>query len=46
MGLRHWLELLELLSHYGYFESYPDFEKLAKEKFHRLLQYQNQHREI
>lgn len=24
--------MLELLSHYGYFESYPDFEKLAKEK--------------
>ena len=27
-----YLEVLELLSHYGYFESYPDFEKLAKEK--------------
>lgn len=27
-----YLEMLELLSHYGYFESYPDFEKLAKEK--------------
>lgn len=24
--------MLELLSHYGYFESYPNFEKLAKEK--------------
>ena len=24
--------MLELLSHYGYFEFYPDFEKLAKEK--------------
>ena len=24
--------MLELLSHSGYFESYPDFEKLAKEK--------------
>ncbi len=27
-----YLEVLELLSHYGYFESYPIFEKLAKEK--------------
>ena len=27
-----YLEMLELLSHYGYFESYPNFEKLAKEK--------------
>lgn len=27
-----YLEVLELFSHYGYFESYPDFEKLAKEK--------------
>lgn len=27
-----YLEALELLSHYGYFESYPNFEKLAKEK--------------
>lgn len=27
-----YLEVLELLSHYGYFEYYPDFEKLAKEK--------------
>lgn len=27
-----YLEVLELLSHYGYFESYPNFEKLAKEK--------------
>lgn len=27
-----YLEVLELLSHYGYFESCPDFEKLAKEK--------------
>lgn len=24
--------MLELLSHFGYFESYPNFEKLAKEK--------------
>ena len=24
--------MLELLSHYGYFESYPNFDKLAKEK--------------
>lgn len=24
--------MLELLSHYGYFKSYPNFEKLAKEK--------------
>ena len=24
--------MLELLSHYDYFKSYPDFEKLAKEK--------------
>ena len=27
-----YLEMLELLSHYGYFKSYPNFEKLAKEK--------------
>lgn len=27
-----YLEVFELLSHYEYFESYPDFEKLAKEK--------------
>lgn len=27
-----YLEVLELLSHYEYFESYPDFEKLAKAK--------------
>ena len=27
-----YLEMLESLSHYGYFESYPNFEKLAKEK--------------
>jgi len=27
-----YLEVLELLSHYRYFVSYPDFEKLAKEK--------------
>lgn len=27
-----YLEMLELLSHFGYFESYPNFEKLAKEK--------------
>jgi len=27
-----YLEILELLSHYEYFESYPDFEKLAQEK--------------
>lgn len=27
-----YLEVLELLSHYGYFEYRPDFEKLAKEK--------------
>ena len=27
-----YLDVLELLSHYGYFESCPDFEKLAKEK--------------
>lgn len=27
-----YLEVLKLLSHYGYFESCPDFEKLAKEK--------------
>lgn len=27
-----YLEVLESLSHYGYFESYPNFEKLAKEK--------------
>ena len=27
-----YLEVLELLSHYEYFKSYPDFEKLAKEK--------------
>lgn len=27
-----YLEVLELLSHYRYFESYPNFEKLAKEK--------------
>lgn len=27
-----YLEVLELLSHYGYFVDYPDFEKLAKEK--------------
>lgn len=27
-----YLEVLELLSHYGYFESCPDFERLAKEK--------------
>lgn len=27
-----YLEMLELLSHYGYFESCPNFEKLAKEK--------------
>lgn len=27
-----YLEVLELLSHYDYFKSYPDFEKLAKEK--------------
>lgn len=27
-----YLEVLELLSHYGYFKYYPDFEKLAKEK--------------
>lgn len=27
-----YLEMLELLSHYGYFESYPNFDKLAKEK--------------
>ena len=27
-----YLEVLELLSHYGYFENCPDFEKLAKEK--------------
>lgn len=27
-----YLEVLNLFSHYGYFESYPDFEKLAKEK--------------
>lgn len=31
-----YLEMLELLSHYGYFESYPDFEKLAKRK--KILQ--------
>ena len=27
-----YLKVLELLSHYGYFDCYPDFEKLAKEK--------------
>ena len=27
-----YLGVLELLSHFGYFESYPNFEKLAKEK--------------
>lgn len=27
-----YLEVLELLSHYDYLKSYPDFEKLAKEK--------------
>ena len=27
-----YLEMLESLSHCGYFESYPDFKKLAKEK--------------
>lgn len=27
-----YLDALELLSHYRYFESYPNFEKLAKEK--------------
>lgn len=27
-----YLEILKLVSHYGYFESYPNFEKLAKEK--------------
>lgn len=27
-----YLEVLKLFSHYGYFESCPDFEKLAKEK--------------
>lgn len=27
-----YLDVLELLSHYGYFESYPDFKKLAQEK--------------
>lgn len=27
-----YLEVLELLSHYGYFEYYSDFKKLAKEK--------------
>lgn len=27
-----YLEVLELLSHYGYFDYCPDFEKLAKEK--------------
>lgn len=27
-----YLEMLESLSHYDYFKSYPDFEKLAKEK--------------
>ncbi len=27
-----YLEVLELLSHYRYFESYPNFDKLAKEK--------------
>lgn len=27
-----YLEILSLLSHYDYFKSYPDFEKLAKEK--------------
>ena len=27
-----YLEVLELLSHYGYFDYYPDFEKLATEK--------------
>ena len=27
-----YLEVLESLSHYGYFDCYPDFEKLAKEK--------------
>lgn len=27
-----YLEMLELLSHHKYFESYPDFEKLSKEK--------------
>ena len=27
-----YLEVLALLSHYGYFEKYPGFEKLAKEK--------------
>lgn len=27
-----YLDVLELLSHCGYFESHPDFEKLAKEK--------------
>lgn len=27
-----YLEVLELLSHYGYFDDYPDFQKLAKEK--------------
>lgn len=27
-----YLETLELLSHYEYFDCYPDFEKLAKEK--------------
>lgn len=27
-----YLEVLELLSHYGYFEHCPDFQKLAKEK--------------
>ena len=27
-----YLEVLELLSHYGYFNDYPDFQKLANEK--------------
>lgn len=27
-----YLEVLELLSHYGYFDNCPDFQKLAKEK--------------
>jgi len=27
-----YFEVLELLSHYGYFERYPDYKKLAKEK--------------
>jgi len=30
-----YLGVLELLSYYDYFKSYPDFEKLAKEKNYR-----------